>query len=227
MRIRSTDSVCGISLIRIRNALRRSKSEISGRQFAAYLRLGDGKATKLLEALSEMGIISPGTEPGMWKVTEAGENLRKAVASRPVSEAVTKRVVEKFLHRVALVNTNEEFLYRVSRTVLRGNAGPTLAEKVEIAVALERKATPESSHSMPFRSSIFGVIPWTADEVRLFLASSSSLLSISLISEIQDTWTQMVELVPKAGGDKMPAIMGGSPGINSQERIPGGGIRVE
>lgn len=134
------------------------------------------------------------TEGGPWySRTTKGNRLALASAAPPLKRQTAERQLQAFLDRVAIVNGDPFFLYRVSKVVLFGSmltAAPQVSD-VDIAIVMQAKLgharqRPAEDERILYARLVEGrrfhnlaeEVWWPKQEVRLFLNSRSRAISI-------------------------------------------------
>ena len=143
MRIDPKGTVRGYPTLLIRQTLRRLRGDcewgVEALENAAKLSPGAGRA--FAKALQAEGLIAVSRHEG-WTVTQAGDTMAVATASRPVTRQTAERALAEFLERVARVNDDPYFLARVVRVALYGSMLRPEVERlsdVDLAVQLVAK----------------------------------------------------------------------------------------
>ena len=159
-----------------------------------------GEAERVIAGLEAAGFISretaaspDGTRHQFWEITMEGNGLAMATAARPVKRRTADRVVARFLERVAAVNDEERFAYRVARVTVFGSylTDATELNDVDLLVdlvprsrnaekqaALERSSRIGAARSGRRFGSMVDELGWPETEVRLFLKHRSRTLSL-------------------------------------------------
>jgi len=224
MRIRSTETIAGFPILRVRDCLGKLREADSWGADALghYLKASEGRIRPLLAELRGQAYIERvEDESGIrWRVTELGWRFANATAARPISRSTAERLVREFLTRVDEVNWNPHYLYRVSRVVVFGSyltESSTLGD-VDLAVTLEPKEPDREKrrHREDERisqaaasgrqfSTFLDQLAWPQCEVQLFLKGRSRYIKIHSDSDgvLTRTRTRLLfESIPKAEGSR-------------------------
>lgn len=197
MRIKSTDSIVGVPILKVRHLLRLAGDKEWSIHFVREVAgVSRQRARNLLACLTEQGFIEPTETEGRiqwYSTTSRGLTLAAATAALPVRRAVAERILSDFLHRVDVVNTSDTYLYEAKTVVLFGSflSGADPVGDIDLAVELQRKRWAQEKwreiskeHLRLARqsgrrfASAFDRIAWPEHEVKLFLKSRSRTLSI-------------------------------------------------
>jgi predicted nucleotidyltransferase len=144
MRIDPKSNLAGYSALVVRRALRklRHESEWTAAEVEAAAGVKPSEAGSLVEALREEGLIER-TGRG-WSLTQAGRAYAVATAAQRVTRATAQEALDRFMERVARVNTDPYFLGKVTRVVLFGSMLKPETERpsdVDLAVEVAAKET--------------------------------------------------------------------------------------
>jgi predicted nucleotidyltransferase len=127
MRIDPHENILGFGMIRIRELLRRVRNWMffTISDVATVMETGEEEAVALIQELEHRGFItrdthSYRTEPG-WVLTQDGFQFANAGARKPIKRATADRLLSEFLARIELINSDDHFLYKVSKVVLFGS----------------------------------------------------------------------------------------------------------
>lgn len=160
------------------------------------LQLSRRRAQRLFETLCRLGYLAPHTEPDLplgWRRTTQGAALALASAAPPLRRATAERKLQEFLIRVAEVNRNGYFLFRVTKVVVFGSylSKRDRLNDVDVAIGLapkernperhfqlERARTAEALHGGRRFSNVVDELAWPQREVELFLKGRSRALSV-------------------------------------------------
>lgn len=202
MRIVPGQTIAGVDLVQVRDALRRVKQR---RFTVASLadRLGvDDDGRRLVDALAEQGYLEREQphdgEDGWWRLTVQGNALTNATAAKPVKRATAQRALDGLLERAQQVNDDASFAYQVDEVVVFGSFLDPDAEvvgDVDVAIGLspryEGAELEQRSHERIQTaldagrrfSSFFEELSWPQVEVLQLLKGRSRVLSITTIDD--------------------------------------------
>lgn len=201
MRISSEETIAGIPLVSVRNALRRVNDDLFlPEHLGEKVGIAQSRAVALVEALYKADYLERNPRfPEYWKTTIKGNALIMAKVGRPYSRRTAERALEGFLERVGEVNENPEFLYRVKKAKLFGSlldAKNDYVGDVDVAVDLVPKETDPETHSMLLKAraakaaaegrqfgNIVEYLLWGQIEVRRYLKGRSPVLSVHPIED--------------------------------------------
>jgi predicted nucleotidyltransferase/predicted transcriptional regulator len=105
-----------------------------------YFKVKRGVARTLIDSLTREGLLIQDIEDrtsSWYKTTNKGLALSLASAARPLIRSTAEKKLCAFLVRVLVVNTNEDYLYKVSRVVLFGSYLSKKERINDIDIALE------------------------------------------------------------------------------------------
>lgn len=76
-----------------------------------------------------------------WRLTLKGNALASAKATRPILRATADRKLREFLERVSVVNSENYFLYRISKIIVFGSylGKKKTINDIDISISLEPK----------------------------------------------------------------------------------------
>jgi predicted nucleotidyltransferase len=136
-------TIAGWPALLVRHTLRqlrtRLKWGLAELESAASVHAAEARA--LIKALLAAGLFEA-QDRGAWAVTQAGQTLSSATASKRVTRATAQKALEQFLRRVERVNGDPYFLAKVTRLVLFGsilNPEVDRLSDVDLAVELSSK----------------------------------------------------------------------------------------
>lgn len=144
--------IADLPVVQIRKLLRRGQEGDWGVRFVCEtLEVPPVQAERLLLELEQRGYVTraPGYEEPLWRNTVEGNRLALASAAKRISRETADRLVAELLDRVARVNADEHFLYRVKRIVAFGSFITTADSlgDVDLVVELEQKEPNAKRHS--------------------------------------------------------------------------------
>lgn len=188
MKLTSTDTLAGVPVLRLRDALR-FRTWTSPELLSARLKSSQAAASAILAVLLQQGLVAPADQDGRHEFTVAGNAFRLAHALKPISRAKADQFVQDFLLRVEEINTSTRFLVRVARVRAFGSyitPAPSVHD-IDLVVDLEDKLPPEGRATRSLEhaaasgrtfSNFVERLFWPHREVQLFLKSRSTRLSL-------------------------------------------------
>ncbi len=221
MRIRSTETIAGFPILRVRDALRglRDPDSWGAEALECHLKDSPDKVQALIGNLEGQGYIErTGNAPeASWHVTDLGSRFANATATRPMSRPTAERLAREFLARVDEVNRNSYYLYRVQKVVVFGSfltESPTLGD-LDLAVTLEsrepdpdRRRTRENEriahaaesgrHFSNFTDQLF----WPQREILLHLKGRSGYIKIHSDKDAVLARTRTKVIFPSTSGNR-------------------------
>jgi hypothetical protein len=106
----------------------------------------------LLNELKDLGLVESrdsfgGLEEKVFLVTSLGQALANASAAKPIHRRTADRVLDRLLERLRIVDSTEEFAYRVGNMVLFGSilSGAERLGDVDVAIDLQPKTRDETA----------------------------------------------------------------------------------
>jgi len=105
--------------------------------------LNKEKTKELIDALLSEGYIEAAKKKGKYQLTIKGQALCVARYTNPLNKEKADKLFKEFMERVEEINSNEFYLYRVSKIVLFGSyidPEKTDYSDIDIAFELSRKA---------------------------------------------------------------------------------------
>jgi len=105
--------------------------------------LNKEKTKELIDVLLSEGYIEAAKKKGKYQLTIKGQALCVARYTNPLNKEKADKLFKKFMERVEEINSNEFYLYRVSKIVLFGSyidPEKTDYSDIDIAFELSRKA---------------------------------------------------------------------------------------
>jgi predicted nucleotidyltransferase len=196
MQINANDTIEGVPILDIRDALRRAPRIACyyPEFFANRLLIPQKLAREVVAWLAEHDYLElVSKRPKEWSLTTKGYALANAKASQPIRRATAERALKAFMERVQEVNTNEYYLYRVTRVVLFGSylSDVEMLGDVDIAIELQRKTEDYEEHRRLNKLRVeeaeargrtfywtYAEDLWGEEETLLFLKSRSRSLSL-------------------------------------------------
>lgn len=218
MNINPRDKICNISIIKVRDFLKKySNDEIWFKSTISYdLKISAKQSAEVIKELSKLGYIESAgrfKEKEVWKKTLMGSTFSLASAAKPVLRSTAQKHLSLLLKRVEEVNNEPKYLFKVSKVVLFGSY-LTDAEKVsdiDIAIKTEWKAehskvkgnnkvevslkhAEKAENKGRHFSTYFDYLAWPEYEVRLYLKSKSRVISLHSINDsiLEQTETKTI-----------------------------------
>ena len=105
--------------------------------------LNKERTKELIDALLSEGYIEAAKKKGKYQLTIKGQALCVARYTNPLNKEKADKLFKEFMERVEEINSNEFYLYRVSKIVLFGSyidPEKTDYSDIDIAFELSRKA---------------------------------------------------------------------------------------
>jgi predicted nucleotidyltransferase len=195
MQISAQDQVAGISLVEIRDALRRHPHfpYYYPKFFARRLSISLPHAREIVTWLTENEYLVLVTKrPKEWEMTTKGFALANATAAKPVHRSTAERVLNAFLKRVQEVNANPYYIYKVSRVVVFGSYLSDKERIGDLDIAIDFKSKIDAinvfrkMHRLRVAEAkargrtflLHEEVDWPRREAELFLKSRSRTLSL-------------------------------------------------
>jgi hypothetical protein len=106
------------------------------------LNLSPREALNFAHEMVNLGFLTPSTHPSSdskpaYQVADQGHMLANASAAKPISRKTADRVLPEFMERMQLVNTSNEYAYRVESVVLFGSILSDKERLGDVDVAIE------------------------------------------------------------------------------------------
>jgi hypothetical protein len=204
MRIVADQLIAGYPAIEVRDFVKRYRfTEFFAEAAEESLALNPRAGTVFINKLVDLGFVrttGKSDRRNVYQVTNGGQALANASAAKPIHRRTAERVLTHFLERVRLVNSTDEYAYRVEHAVLFGSM-LTYAERlgdVDVAIRLEPKVSEDGAHEqwcMARRRAaeakgrnFYGVLDWAmwpTQEILLQLKARSGSLSLHDFSEVE------------------------------------------
>lgn len=194
MRIRASDSMAGIPILRVRDALRRAPFAWDGRYLARSLGVPAKKARELLQVLNDRGYAEPSESfPRSWLLTTEGNAFAIATAARPIMRATAERALRGLLERASELNADPRFILKVVKIELFGSYLDSAIDRlgdVDVIIEFQPKR-PETWDGdirhyepvYPHGGSIFEMVTAHDLDVRKHLRGRSRVLSLHEVRE--------------------------------------------
>ena len=138
--------IAGAPALSTRNLMRRiGDGNVSLESLAYYLKMDKDTSQCIRERLSEEGYIELNNEipdkKEYYKTTLKGNSLALASAAKPLTRKTAEKKLAEFMGRVTTVNSNEYYLYKITKVIIFGSY---LSEKdrindIDVAVTIQPK----------------------------------------------------------------------------------------
>lgn len=204
MRIARDQTLAGVPLIAVRDALRHLKDRVFVVESLAHrLQLAPAEAVKILKVLQREGFIEPADDQSdveRWRLTLLGNFLTNASAARPVKRSTAQRALDGLLDRARRVNADERYAFWVDEVVLFGSfltSDAATVGDVDVAIGLSWRTDDGDARQQLQRERVdaamaegrsfntqFDELAWPELEVRRFLKNRSRVLSITSTSDM-------------------------------------------
>lgn len=198
MNIVRGQQICGIEVLRLRDALRASyPGPVTPDHVADRLEVTISAAAELCRCLAGEGYLERhGSDPiqASYEFTAKGAALRNASAAKPVRRETADRHLAAFMDRVAAVNSDDSLSYVVARVVLFGSmlGDARTVSDVDLAVELRRRTVDGEAASRrdderrelaatqgrTFKTFVDELV-WPEREVMLLLKGRSPVISLT------------------------------------------------
>jgi predicted nucleotidyltransferase len=206
MRINRNETIAGLDVLRVRNALRaQHRQPFDPQDLADALKVPKSKALEVIEALRARGWLQTAEQwgrPKDWQTTLEGNAFTVAHATKPIPRAKADKLLAEFLKRVEEVNANDEYGYYVHEVHLFGSYLGDAAEvgDIDLAVDLRFRAMGDRDvvdHSIA-RARASGrrfklyieMLGYSEIEVRRILKARSPYISLHDMQDIEVTGAQ-------------------------------------
>lgn len=199
MKINPKETIAGFPLLKIRDLLKAEMAH-SVRGIAYFLKIDKGQAEQVLQTLLELEYIEEETDAGetIYVNTIKGNALGLAKAIPSISRAKAEELFSGFMQRVNEVNSNDYYLYKVTKVILFGSYltdSPTVND-IDIVIETQQKETDPklgrekkaarskeaAAKGVTFRN-IIDYHFYPDHEVKQFLKSKSRYLSLHSSSD--------------------------------------------
>lgn len=202
MKIDRKTLICGIPIIKIRDFMRRYRTpgSFSLQTIMEYFELTKPSGINLLNELLNSGYAEQ-TKTDEYEVTVRGNALAQVRFVKRMDKAKADKIFDEFMKRVAEVNEDENYIYRVSKLYLFGSyLNPETDDygDIDIAYELERKINDDNRFSEASRritanaiadGKVFSSIveemyyPWNS--VLRYLKNRSAYISLHRVEDIK------------------------------------------
>lgn len=203
MRILPGQTIAGLDIVQVRDALRRVKDRPFARDsLAQLLGLADDVGTRLHEALVDQGYVErdpmAASDDDWWRLTVKGNALTNASAAKPVKRSTADRALQGLLERAREVNDDDGLVYQVDEIVVFGSYLDPEAEvvaDVDIAIGLspryqgdelEKRSKERINQAIQSGrrfSNFVEEVGWPQIEVLRHLKSGSRVLSLTTTAD--------------------------------------------
>ena len=144
MRLTRKQTICDNPILKIRDYFDHIRPAlISPEMISEQFDLNKEKTKELIDALLSEGYIEAAKKKGKYQLTIKGQALCVARYTNPLNKEKADKLFKEFMERVEEINSNEFYLYRVSKIVLFGSyidPEKTDYSDIDIAFELSRKA---------------------------------------------------------------------------------------
>jgi len=142
MFIDQKSTVAGIPALIAREVMRKIGGGIvSLESIAHYLKMDNDTAQSIVERLSAEGYIEVNNDfrddKKFYSITLKGNSLGSASASKPLTRKTAAKKLTEFMDRVFAVNSNEYYLYKISKVIIFGSYLSESARINDIDIAIE------------------------------------------------------------------------------------------
>lgn len=142
MKIDKSEIIAGFPALTIRKLLR-SDDALLLENIMLDLQIDEHQAKQLLGELQELGYVEKfSDERGFYELTILANAFRQAKAIPPISREKADQLFRDFMERVEYINSNTNYLFRVSKIFLFGsylNKEIPFVNDLDIAVEYEHK----------------------------------------------------------------------------------------
>ena len=122
MRLTRKQTICDIPILKIRDYFDHIRPAlISPEMISEQFDLNKEKTKELIDALLSEGYIEAAKKKGKYQLTIKGQALCVARYTNPLNKEKADKLFKEFMERVEEINSNEFYLYRVSKIVLFGS----------------------------------------------------------------------------------------------------------
>lgn len=183
---------------RVRGLLRRASTEFTLRWLSHALRSDLGRAQVVVDAMERAGLVerdqareaeSQSSDP-YYRVTRTGRSLARASGAKRIERLTAEKALTEFMERVNRSNSNQEYLYSVTRVAVFGSylESTSWLGDVDVAVDLQPRIPLKGNWVEVFQNhadnsgrsfaTFEDAIDWPRREVLLFLKSRKRSVSI-------------------------------------------------
>jgi predicted nucleotidyltransferase len=147
--------------------------------------------------------VKPDEDDREWyTLTELGVSLSLASAAKRITRETAERVINEFMKRVATVNLEDRFYYRITSVLVYGSYVRDVVDLGDVDFAIQLKPRiANATHEEGFRlirkkidearfagrrfRNLTDEVVWPEMEVRLFLKNKKRSVSIHLLEELK------------------------------------------
>lgn len=201
MRIKSSDKILGISILKIRDFFKRHTTQWDIGNIMHFFCLDKREAKILMKEFEKENLIEK-TEKfnneQLWRNSTKGNALALASAAKPILRKTADKKINEFLTRVKEINTNLYYLYKIEKVVVFGSylrddeklgdidlaikIAPKECDQDKFKQMLRKRsldAKQDGRHFLNYLEEIF----WPREEVLRYLKSRSRSISIHFTDE--------------------------------------------
>lgn len=149
MRLTRKQTICNIPILKIRDYFDHIRpAKIKRDMLSENFELSEEQAEELIQTLLSEGYIEPAGKEE-YQLTIKGHALCVARYTSPLNKAKADKLFKEFMERVEEINTNDYYLYKVSKIVLFGSyIDPEKTDYSDIDIAFE--LTPKTKDPKEF-----------------------------------------------------------------------------
>ena len=199
MRINKGDKIAGLPAFQVRDILRKLKdSEFTIEALSYNSKTSLNEAKVLADQLEQKDLIAKAHtafNKQFWRVTLNGSALSLASAAKPIHRKTAEKNLQKLLDRAKTVNSDDYYLYRVSKVIIFGSYLSTQDRINDIDVAVEliskindkdERARAENDKINEAQRPFINIVDrmfWPRNEVMMFLKSRSPSISLHTVDD--------------------------------------------
>ncbi len=205
--------ICGIPIIKIREFMRRFRTpeSFSLQTITEYFELTKPSGTSLLNELLNLGYAEYVTTD-KYEVTVKGNALAQVKFIKRINKVKADKIFNEFMKRVAEINEDKKYIYRVSKLCLFGSYLNPEADDygdIDIAYELEHKINDdkrflEASQRIIANaiadgkvfSSILDEVGYPEDLVLRYLKNRSPYISLHRMKDIETLSVPYKQIYP-------------------------------
>lgn len=145
MNLDKNSLICGYPASLIRKVFQRIQGyQVYAQFFSHQMKIKRKDAAILVSALAEEGYLErniPSFGEERFSITIKGNSLAMASLAPPISRQTANKKVSELLERVKIVNTSDEFLYKVKRVAIFGSylTDKARINDVDVDIILQEK----------------------------------------------------------------------------------------
>lgn len=144
MRLTRKQTICNIPILKIRDYFNRIRPlMMTPEMIREQFELNEEQIEELIQALLAEGYIEPAKEKNEYQLTIKGHALCVARYTNPINKTKADKLFKEFMERVEEINSNDYYLYKVTKIVLFGSyidPEKTDYADIDIAFKINRKA---------------------------------------------------------------------------------------